>query len=366
MALAKVLSQCVGPGGQLVANAVIFQQLLPAAGMTGPMPCRRLTAATAAGVVLCVLSTLTPVVCNAGVRGLDVARVLFYRTAPTAEDAGAEPAAHGDQEQQRQHVTPLLAAMQNSSSGSSLSRRLNATGSSSSTGGMLLGWSTFTTTGMQQHCATMVGPWQPSHLCVIKLRCPFLACLYLEALLQTVRRVRGDHQPAAGLTLSAQHSSLIYLAWSCMVWGTRWRLGAGRGRGAGAFRNAMTRMVCVGLDPSQCNLPPKPCPAHRIQDVPCCLCCTSLLPQAAAADAGHSSSESESDADSDDKGGLLTAQEYRSKYSMWVHPPSAPAPCQTFEQAGLPPQLLKGVSGFAPWGFRRRSAGVQEGILGGL
>jgi len=169
MALAKVLSQCVGPGGQLVANAVIVQQLLPASGMTGPMPRRRLTAATAAAWWSYVCFDSTPVVCNAGVRGLHVARILFYNTAPTAEDAGAEAAAHGDQEYQRQPaVTHLLAAVQNSSSARSLSRRLNATGilgGSSSTGGMLVGWSTFTTTGMQQHYATMVGLWAPSLVC---------------------------------------------------------------------------------------------------------------------------------------------------------------------------------------------------------
>jgi hypothetical protein len=42
--------------------------------------------------------------------------------------------------------------------------------------------------------------------------------------------------------------------------------------------------------------------------------------------------------------GQLSTQQYREKYSMWVLPGDAPAPFQTFEQASLPPQLLKAVS----------------------
>lgn len=52
------------------------------------------------------------------------------------------------------------------------------------------------------------------------------------------------------------------------------------------------------------------------------------------------------DSSADEAGpeGVLTAQQYRHKYNMWVHPKDAPPPMQTFEQAQLPPQLLKGVS----------------------
>lgn len=42
--------------------------------------------------------------------------------------------------------------------------------------------------------------------------------------------------------------------------------------------------------------------------------------------------------------GQLSAKEYRQKYSMFVLPADAPAPYQTFDQAQLPPQLLKAVS----------------------
>lgn len=48
--------------------------------------------------------------------------------------------------------------------------------------------------------------------------------------------------------------------------------------------------------------------------------------------------------DSSSSGAELSPQEYRKKYNMWVLPQDAPAPYQTFEQARLPPGLLKAVS----------------------
>jgi hypothetical protein len=56
--------------------------------------------------------------------------------------------------------------------------------------------------------------------------------------------------------------------------------------------------------------------------------------------------------------GQLSAKEYRQKYSMWVLPADAPAPYQTFDQAPLPPQLLKAVS--TPGWFSRRSRMHQD------
>jgi hypothetical protein len=67
-----------------------------------------------------------------------------------------------------------------------------------------------------------------------------------------------------------------------------------------------------------------PCPPHFLS--------MQAVPAAAdAAAAGDQDSE------------LLSPAEYRMKYSMWVHPPEAPAPLQTFNQAQLPPGLHKAV-----------------------
>lgn len=69
-----------------------------------------------------------------------------------------------------------------------------------------------------------------------------------------------------------------------------------------------------------------------------CLLC-SLVTQAAPA-AVDAAAAAAGDQDSE----LLSPAEYRRKYSMWVHPPEAPGPLQTFSQAQLPQGLLKAVS----------------------
>lgn len=66
--------------------------------------------------------------------------------------------------------------------------------------------------------------------------------------------------------------------------------------------------------------------------------------QGAQAASAESEAESGSDVESEQQQVLLTPEQYRRQYQMWVDAKDAPAPVQTFQQANLPDRLLHGVS----------------------